>query len=175
MPATYVIKSWSYSTTPIDKDGTLVRINGRAPGLLSWILSLMGIEATVSLVVNSDKVIFTEGSLAGSRHVITPLDKTCSMLYGFSKPWQEALVYGIIIGALTFFLALIPGIIFGIIYYILNKRVQIGFTDVGGRAYEINFKRSVIEGQKIDEKEAKNVCQLIQDLVDVQRQLPLPA
>ncbi|MEO6911532.1 MAG: hypothetical protein ABI158_11495, partial [Edaphobacter sp.] len=56
---------------------------------------------------------------------------------------------------------------------LLNKTLTIGFTDTGGRASEIPFKRSVIEGQVIDEAEAARVCDIVQRLVDARRERAL--
>jgi hypothetical protein len=60
-----------------------------------------------------------------------------------------------------------------ILYYILNKTLTVGFTDVGGRVSEISFKRSLIEGRTIDETEAARVCEIIQHLVDTSQERTL--
>ena len=168
----FVIKSWSASGKS-DGDGNYVNINGRAGGLVSWLLNLLDISPTVSLTVRADKITFHKGSLEGSLHFITPLENTCSMFYALKRPLKEAVIMGIVLGAATFFLLGIPGIAIAILYYVLNKTLTIGFTDMGGRLSEIPFKRSVIEGQVIDEAEAARVCDIVQRLVDEQRERTL--
>jgi len=44
---------------------------------------------------------------------------------------------------------------------------------VGGRVSEIPFKRSVLEGQTIDEAEAARVCDIVQRLVDARQERTL--
>jgi hypothetical protein len=88
------------------------------------------------------------------------------MFYAFKRPLKEAVILGVILGALTFFSFGIIGIAIAILYYVLNKTLTIGFTDVGGRVSEIPIKRSVIEGLSIGEAEAARVCEIIQRLVD---------
>ncbi len=69
----FVIKSWTASDQP-DTDGNYVNISGRAGGLVSWVLNLLGISPTVSLIVRDDRIIFQKGSLReGSLNFITPL------------------------------------------------------------------------------------------------------
>lgn len=164
----FVIKSW-FASDQADVQGNYVNISGRAGGFVSWLLNLLGISPTVSLVVSADKVTFQKGSLEGTLHFITPLENTCSMFYAFKRPLKEAVILGIILGAATFFTFGLIGIAIAILYYVLNKTLTIGFTDVGGRMSQIPFKRSVIEGQRIDEDNAARVCEIVQRLVDSRR------
>ncbi|MGA9042381.1 MAG: hypothetical protein WB421_17740 [Terriglobales bacterium] len=168
----FVIKSWSASDQP-DGNGNYVNINGRAGGLVSWLLNLLDISPTVSLIVSADKITFQKGSLEGSLHFITPLENTCTMFYAFKRPLKEAVVLGIVLGLATFFSFGLLGIAIAIIYYVLNKTLTIGFTDVGGRVSEIPFKRSVLEGKTIDEAEAARVCDIVQRLVDARQERTL--
>lgn len=167
--ADYVIKSWKLQETPVGVGESNVKIEGRASGLLSWLLSLINVSPTISLTVTDDKITFEKGSLEGSMVYHTPLEKTCSTFYGYTKPWKEALAVGIVCGLLTLFLLAIPGIIIGILYYYLKKTLTVGYTDIGGHSHAISFQRSVIEGQNIDEAAAAKVCAMIQQLVDAKR------
>ena len=137
------------------------------------LLNALGISPTVRLIVNGEKIIFQKGSLEGTFNYLTPLENTCSMFYAFKRPLKEALVLGVVLGAATFFTFGILGIAIAILYYVLNKTLTIGFTDLGGRMSEIPFKRSVIEGQVIDEAEAARVCDIVQRLVDARRECTL--
>ena len=168
----FVIKSWSAASQP-DADGNYVNISGRAGGFVSWLLNLLGISPTVQLIVQADRVVFQKGSLEGTFNFITPLENTCSTFYAFKRPLKEAVILGVILGALTFFSLGIIGIAIAILYYVLNKTMTVGFTDLGGRVSEIPFKRSVIEGKNLDEAEAARVCDIIQHLVDARRKCTL--
>ena len=164
----FVIKSWSASEIA-DANQCYVNIAGRAGGLFAWILNVLGIIHTVRLVVSAEKIIFQKGSLEGALNILTPLENTCSTFYAFKRPFKEALLLGVVLGAISFFTFGILGIAIAVLYYVLNKTLTVGFTDIGGRSSEIPFKRSVIEGQVIDEAEAARVCDIIQRLIDARR------
>jgi hypothetical protein len=161
----FVIKSWNAADQP-DADGNYVDIRGRASGLMAWLLDLLGISPIVRLAVSAEKIAFQEGSLLGTKHVLTPIGNTCSTIYGYTRPLKEAIFWGCVAAAATFFLMGIPGILVGILYYIINKSMTVGYTDVGGLTYYIRFKRSVLEGRSLDENEAARVCAIVQRVVD---------
>lgn len=166
---TCVIKSWRITESPTDEEKTYINITIRKGGLIAWVLHLMKIEPVTQINVTEKHFIFEEGSLGGSRKQVIPLQNISSSFYGYSKPWKEAIVFGVIVGILTFFLAFIPGIIAGILYYFLNKNMILGATKISGKDYSIQFKRSVIENQKIDESQAEYVSTKIQQLIDAKQ------
>ena len=166
--AEYVIKSWKANEQPQGGGVPPVRIEARAGGLLSWLLNILQISPTISLSVSEDMFTFQRGSLSGSETHNTPLENVCSTFYGYTKPWKEALWIGVIVSLLTFWLACLPGILAGLLYYYLKKTLTLGYI-AGGQTYRIDFRRSVIEGQNIDETEAARVCAIVQKLVDGRR------
>lgn len=165
----FVIKSWR-AASDADAIGNYVNIAGRAGGLVAWLLNLLGISPTVQLLVRDDTIVFQSASLEGTRTFQTPLENTCSTFYAYKRPLKEAVVLGVVLGALTFFSFGIIGIAIAALYYLLNKTLTVGFTYIGGRVSEIPFKRSVIEGRNLDEAEAARVCEIIQHLVDTRRE-----
>ena len=52
-----VIKQWSATATP-DSDGVFIHIAGRESGLLSWLLSLIGVDPTTEITVHENKIVF---------------------------------------------------------------------------------------------------------------------
>lgn len=158
----FVIKEWFASETP-NSDGVYVNIKGREGGVISFLLSWMGISPTVWLAVDRDNVRFQSGSWSGFTMSVIPLEKLCSGSYGYTKPWKAAAVIAIL-GTFTVFLA--PFFWIGAaVYYFLNKELAIELRDIGAGAYPIEFKRSVIEGIKVDENEAARVIGIIEKLV----------
>lgn len=182
--ATYVIKKWFASETP-SAEGMYIHIVGRKGGLLSWLLSLVGIDPTVELTVDRENVRFRIGSWTGYQSWVTPLQKLCSGHYGYSKPFWGTLVW-VIIGLvllsdplglagyrdqsrwLSLGLPLIV-ILSAIGYYFLNKTIVLGLTYIGGGvAHSVDqfaFKRSLIEGQHIDEGAAERIISIIEMIV----------
>ena len=161
----YVIKKWQVNETVSDPTQNHIQIEGRAGGLLSWLLSLLEISPTVSLQINAEQIRFSEGSLAGTANRIIPLKSVCSTYYGYVKPWKEALVLGIVLAVPTFGI----GVILAIIYYYLNKHMSVGFVEDSGVVNSIAFKRSVIEGIKVDEESARQVAELAEKLIKAQK------
>lgn len=52
------------------------------------------------------------------------------------------------------------------IYYFLNRTLTLGFVEQSGVVNGIKFKRSVIENVDINAEQAKEVCKLIQTLIE---------
>ena len=160
---TYVIKEWFASETP-NQNGIYVDITGRKGGLIAFILSLVGIDPVVSLVVDRENVRFKEGSLNGSESWVTPIEKLCSGNYGYAKPFLGTAIW-IVIGVALLVpsfgvsLILILGAAF---YYYLNKTTKIGVTYLDGGGNGFAFKRSIIEGKNIDEVAAGRIVSIIE-------------
>lgn len=161
----YVIKKWLISENVAQANDNYIEIDGRAGGLLSWILSKLNISPTVRMEINHERIRFAEGSLAGDAHRIIPLENVCSTFYGYTKPWKEALFIAIVLGIPTFGI----GVIVAVIYYFLNKSMTVGFVEVSGIINAIAFKRSVIEGIKVDEEQSRQVAELTQKLIDARK------
>ena len=165
----YVTKTW-HASDQADANGNYIHISGRAGGLISLLFNLLGISPTVELKVSADQISFIQGSWGGLIQYNLPLENVCATLYGYIKPWKEAIILGVVIGVaiaskLGIILGIVIGIVSGIIYYFLNKKLKVGFSDMGGRASQIVFKRSISEGHNINEQAAADVCRIIQTMV----------
>lgn len=165
---TYVITEWFASETP-NENGIYVRIKGRTGGLISFILSLVGINPIVSLIVDRGNVRFMAGSLNGFESSVTPINKICSGDYGYTKPFLGSVIWviiGIVMivlgdskGSLIFSLFIIAG---ALVYYFLHKTTKIVLVYVSGQNNGFAFKRSIIEGKNIDEIAAGRIISIIE-------------
>lgn len=154
-----VIKSWTVTEAP-GADGIYVSIVGRQEGILSWLLSVMGIDATTTLRIDRETVYFEAGSLAGFQQRVIPLSSLSSAYFGYAKPWQTALAIGLMLAPVMGL-----GLIVGPLYYFLNKTLSLGVIENAGVLSGIEFKRSVIEGQNINEQQGRRVCAIVQRLM----------
>jgi hypothetical protein len=165
----YVIKTWSVNESP-DSKGNYIDIKGRTPGLISWLLALVGIEPTISVTVNDKMFICESGSWSGRFYKAIPLSKLSSIYYGYSKPWKESLflffILGIVLGIPTYGIMTIVGGIIALLYYFLNKTMTIGVFEIGGMLNGISIKRSVIENKALDEKDAEKFEKVLLALVE---------
>lgn len=180
-----VIKSWQADTKPIDDKNNHVLITGRKAGLIGWLLSLMGIDPVTKVVVGTERLEFSWASLSGIEYRLIPLQNIASTYYGYSKPWKSAIVLWFSIlaagGFVTFIFeqegALGQGLLFlgwfaalgaviSVIYYVLNRRLTLGFVESSGVINAIAFKRSVVENVQIDQVQARNVSVIVQRCIE---------
>jgi len=155
-----VLKKWSVSKSA-NQDGNYVHLVGREPGFFAWFLSKIGVDPTTEVEIKDNLIIFTAGSLSGREKRVIPMQSVSSAYYGYEKPWKEALAIGILLTP-VFFL----GLILGPLYYFLNKRLTVGVVEGSGWVGGFSFKRSVIEGQNIDEQKAYEVIDIIRMLIE---------
>ena len=183
----YVLKQWKVDVSPVDDEDHFVVIHGRQSGVVAWLLNLMHVAATTSLLVSSSRLEFRQSSITGEEHVLIPLEKLSSSFWGFKKPWGKALgVFFLCAGLLNFIatgfifsgkintvalvLTMMIGIlvcaVIAIIYYYLNQTYIWGIIEISGHIRQIPFKRSVIEGQDITQASAAYASQVIQALIE---------
>ncbi len=179
-----VLKSWEVNESPVDREGNFIKIKGRQGGLISFFLSLAGIDPTVTVKINSQRLEFSKSSLAGGKTSFIPLPSLTSTHTGFHRPWQAALAFFIVSLFLGSFLGpvvgrlangflgflvsigfILFGLVFGVVYYFLNREITLGFIEGSGVGYQIDFKRSVIENIDVNENRARQVCDIVQDLI----------
>jgi hypothetical protein len=155
-----VLKEWRVKDSTGPNDPKIVII-GRQAGLFGFLFSLIGIDPTTAIGVYPGFIAFRQGSWSGQTRHVTPHHHVCSTVFGYTKPWKEALL-------ITCLLAPVFGIglILGPLYYFLNKELSIGFTAMSGNSFGIAFKRSVIEGKSIGEEEGMRIAQMIQAEID---------
>ena len=160
-----VIKSWD--VTPDAAPGHhYVRIVARESGLISFVLSLVGIDATTTFVVTARHIEFESGSLAGFERSITPMNHVSSTYYGRFKPWKSALaIAAISIPLIPAFGLGLVGIFLAGLHYYMNRELTLGFVADSGKSSGLIFKPSVIEGQEIKESALLNIIALIEHLI----------
>jgi hypothetical protein len=181
----YVIKYWHASNQP-DGDGNYILIQGRREGFFSWLLSLIKIEPSVEMRVTRNEVCFSEGSFQGRSEIITPMRGVCSMLWGYEKPLIKALLTFFVLGGFfssmgfglgqamggqgagvgVALLGLGLALVVALVIYFLNKVFMVGFVNNSGLIHWIRFKKSVIEGQEVNEQQAAYVSQLTLHLIE---------
>jgi hypothetical protein len=143
---------------------------------MSWFLSLIGIDPTVSMRITSRNFSIESGSWAGLVKRVIPFRNISSAYYGYQKPWKEVLAVLIVLLPVAIGGAgpadgwvVWPITIGGaFLYYKYNTTLSLGVVENAGIDSGISFKPSVIENRKIDERQSAEVIQLIQTLIDIQ-------
>ena len=155
-----------------------VHIRARKGGLLSWFFSILGLDSTNEFEIYDDKIEYVESSLSGKIRTIIPLSAISIAQAGFCKPFISIIlsIILLIISIICFcnhyeigttfpgWLCLIIAIIF-IINYILNKSLLVSVVSNSSFVASICFKRSIIEGVEINEKDAFTVVEIINKLL----------
>ncbi|MDQ7780894.1 MAG: hypothetical protein RDV41_14450 [Planctomycetota bacterium] len=155
---------------------SLVEIEGRKPGLVGWLLALIGIEAVTSLIITQRDVRFRSGSLFGQLNSMMPMTAVASAHGGYAKPIGY-LIAAVIVAVLAVVFAFNPeigpialpvgfGIAVGLaIVYALEKRMALFVESSGGATFGLVFKRSVIEDVPVDIAKVQVVVDMIRELV----------
>lgn len=155
-----VIKKWYASTSP-NQDGNYVHLVGREAGLFAWLLSVVGLDPTTEIKISDSLITFGAASLSGRSTRVIPMRSLTSAFYGYEKPWKLALLITAVFMP-VFFL----GLLLGPLYYFLNKELAIGVVEASSWSGSFAFKRSVIEGQNIDEVQAYRVIDIVRSLIE---------
>ena len=148
-----------------------VKIVARKAGLVSWILSLLGIDSTFTLWIYKNRIESMEGSLSGRIKTVVPLTSLDTYTCGFTKPVQ-LLVFAVFFICLALFqcfarasggfvfVTLLLAVCFFVAYFLM-KCLLLSFTTNGGNGIIFLFKRSVIEGVNVDESFAERVGEIV--------------
>ncbi|MBF0443828.1 MAG: hypothetical protein HQK54_18110, partial [Oligoflexales bacterium] len=162
-----VIKKWNFNPKASASEPSVL-IEGRAEGIISWFFSLLKIDPTLTLKVENGQVIFNKGDFSGFERITTSLTNISSTVSGYEKPWKESLLIAVVLGAMLGSLKpllAVVGIGLGLLYYILKKKLTVGFIINSGCRYDISFYRSVIENQSIDENTAIELCDYLDRMI----------
>lgn len=170
-----VIKSWAVNSSPPSGEPH-VRIVGRESGLFSFVLSLLGIDATTTFVANGRHIEHESGSLSGFQRRITPMEHISTTYYGHFKPWKSAVAIAVLgfllgggAGGVIGSVIVLIGLGLAGVYYVLHRELTLGYVADCGLVrelpFELKFKRSVIEGQEINENSLRDIITLIEHLI----------
>jgi hypothetical protein len=166
-----------------ESEDEFLTITGRSSGIVSWILSLYGIDPVTSLKCNNDTILFEEAAIRyGKKTLSVPLVAVTGVSSGIHKPFG-LLVAGVIfiVGGIlmalslpryaggakvaVFFVGLIVGAIF-LVLYSLKKTVMFSIYNGGDRPIAtISIKKSIIEGQSINESQFESAANALNKAV----------
>jgi hypothetical protein len=152
-----------------ENEDEFLKIAGRVSGIFNWILSKCGIDPVTSLNCNKKAIKFEEAAIRhGKKSLNIPLVAITGVSSGINKPFGllvlgVVFILGGIIGAIilpryaggakagVFFIGSIIGVIF-LVLYSLKKTMFFSIYNGGDKPIAtICMKKSIIEGQNIDE------------------------
>ena len=169
---------WILKTFQIDQTGSTgahIFIEARQPGIIAFILNLIGLDPTAQLKVTKGAVSFRSTSLSGMTETSTSLTQIGSFQGGYSKPIQYLIlaVFFHILGIafdimmeeffVTWFGLVISLVC--VIAYALQKNLAFGFETSGGAYYGMSFKRGVLNNVSVDITQVENALLLVNALI----------
>lgn len=168
MTGTLVLKKFSVNADA--KEEPLVEIAGRVSGVISFFLTVIGIDPTTHLKCFHDRIEFREASLFGEQNMTIPLPATSGISGGYTKPFRLLVMAGvvfvgsIILGANAGATSLLIGIAVSgalLLAYVLKKEMGLHVQNGGDKLWGLNFKGSVIENVVVDIDRVKQAVELI--------------
>ena len=66
------------------------------------------------------------------------------------------------------------GVVVAALVFILNRELCVGVNEVTSSTYELNIKRSIIEGQEISEEKLAEISQIFTALLDAHKSAGKP-
>lgn len=174
-----VVKKFFASPTPRE-DGVYVEVLARRSGVIAWLLSLMRIEPTVEMRIRYSRVEYFSGSFSGFNRVVLPIESVSSVFFGVSRPWVKALVWFLVFvfaavaasetGSKAAVVVLVlVGAVVATLVLVLGRQRLIGITEMTGDDYAMTLKRSVIEGQEINEAKLEEISRIVLTLLDAHK------
>lgn len=179
-----VLKKFSVTGAPSKQEAPVIDIEGRKPGLAAFLLTMMGIDTTTSLLVTPRDIRFRKGSLFGEITSMMPMTAVASAHAGFAKPIGYLIAAGVIllaslggaigamnerrgdagVGAAIGVVGVVVAVVL-VIAYFLSKKMAVFVESTGGATFGLIFKPSVIEGVTVDIEKVKAVVDIIRELV----------
>jgi len=168
---TLVLREFKIDETA--SEGPILKIVGRASGIMAWLLTVLKFDSETTLSVSSKEISFRSSNLSGEINRLAPLPSISSTNCGYSKPILF-LIFGIvfvvmgILSTVAHIGFLLLGLIVGGIFffmYSLNKKILISIETKGSSFIGLSFKRSVIENVAVDIEQAKKAIKLVNDML----------
>jgi hypothetical protein len=166
-------------TTP---EGAFLAFQGRAPGLISFLLNLAGLDPTTTMLCFLDRLELSQSGLFGRTSVVIPLKKVTAVQGGYSKPLYAlvAALFAGLYGLSMMMVAVVSGgdtppLVFGMLaflvaaiflaVYVLSRKMTLHVQNGGDRTYGVTFGQGVIEGVAVDAARVQQAVEMLQRAV----------
>lgn len=168
-----ILKRFAVDSSPTAN--LTVDVSGRAPGLVSWFLTRLGLDPTTTLRCYRDRIEFSEGSWSGQNSRTIPLQSVTSILGGYTKPvgYLIAAVISAVLGIarwswtssdFALYFGLGAALVF-VVFYVLRKEMRLWVQNGGSVEFGLTFRPSVIESVPVDIHRVEKAVQIINQTV----------
>ncbi|MFZ4610820.1 MAG: hypothetical protein ACOYNM_13465 [Gemmataceae bacterium] len=155
----------------------LVRVVGRAEGLISFILTIMGLSDQTHFELFEDRIFYRSNSLSLQIVNTVMLDHVNYTICTLYQPIWTLIIGGLFLIAAFFsllavaFVGSLLAFIFGILavfsgyFFWTNRFLVMGIKTSSGDTFGIVFKRSIIENIEVDFGKVRNAMRLVDEKI----------
>jgi hypothetical protein len=157
--------------------GPFIDLEGRAPGLVSFVLSVMKVDPTLSLRCFADRVEVVEAGVAGRESVVIPLTKVSAIIGGHSRSIAPLVAGGVfaffamvtVIGAAVSgeggavaaavfwtFLAVVA-----LVRFFLSRTMVLAVQNGGDKSFGLRFGQGMIEGVDVNPTRVQQAVEML--------------
>lgn len=155
----------------------LITVVGRAEGLISFILTILGLSNQTHFELFEDRILYRSNSLSLQIVNTVMMDHVSYTICTIYQPiWilflgglQLMAAFLLLLG--SFFIGSGPALVFGALaltsayLFWTNRFLVMGITTSSGDSFGIGFKRSIIENVEVDFGKVRNAMRLVDQKV----------
>lgn len=156
-----------------------ITLIGRKAGLISWVLTVVGINTVSTFTVYDRRATLTKSALSGSVTQAVPFASAATFGIGFLKP--ILLLFGAVAGMVAciyffcFYKSEFSGRIGGAcllisviltVFFFIQKSLLIYITSNSGDGITVIFKRSLIEAVNVSKADADKASDILTRLIE---------
>ena len=159
--------------------GPLLDAQGRAPGLLAFVLTAMGLDPTTTFLCYPDRIEIVEAGMSGRQSLVLPLNKVTGIVGGHSMPLAPLALagFGFLLAvpsvlalvlslgdAATAIVAAIMGVFFvvvGLLAYFLGRSMTLAVQNGGDSLHGIRFGQGIIEGVAVNPQRVQQAVEML--------------
>ena len=155
----------------------LIRVVGRAQGLISFVLTILGLSDQTHFELYEDRIFYRSNSLSLQIVNTVMLDHVNYTICTLYQPIWTLIIGGFLLIASFFsllavaFVGSLPAFVFGMLavfsayFFWTNRFLVMGIKTSSGDTLGIVFKRSIIENIEVDFGKVRKAMRLVDDKI----------
>ncbi len=173
-----VLRSFEVRPQPASVQSDVIRVEGRRGGLISYLLTLIGLDSTCTFRATPQYVEWVDSSLFGKTHAMVPLQHVACVWGGVTRPllllffagyfflnaFLSLITFGVHLESFVLCLLLVVAAGVSIVFYFLKQRFFVVIRSEAGPEIAFSMTPSVLEGQTVDFPKALAAVQLLKNL-----------
>ena len=171
-----VLKQFELRGRPARRGAPVLEVAGRRSGLGALLLSLFGLDPTVTVTVTASEVRMRSSGMSGESLDVLPLRQIASVHVSTTNP-VVLLIFAGVVGLLGLAgaaasQALEPllgavglALILVVAYFLVGRKFSIAFVSAAGSAVAVGFKPRTVQGQVVDMERLLAAADVVRELI----------